>query len=165
MWMPEEQAKGFMAMLSKSIRPGVQLKTHRLNDAELPNLDVIGRTSTGVHLISPWNPQLRVLKENKHSLPTSRATVINQDLNPAPSLAEYRNRVRTMLLRAQQGKLPTDIANRRDNAGRQVFVNPATQDTLAQDLRTGQLVTGYRRRFPTPTSAAPGEFIHWWDRL
>jgi hypothetical protein len=163
--MPEETAKQVGSMLGKATRPGVALTTHTLHDAHLPQLDVIHRTPGGIHFISPWQPNVRQIKELKHSLPTARSVTRNPDLNPAPSLATYRRRLQTMLQKVFDGGLPEDVSARGDNLANRAFIDPATNDALVQNRDTGQLLSFYRRTHPTQVSEAPAQFTHWWDNL
>lgn len=163
--MPEQQTKGFASMLSKSLRPGVTLKTETISDKLLPQLDVIGRTEGGVHLISPWDPAARILKEHKHVLPTAKSVTFNPDLNPAPNLAAYRERLRNLLVQAQAGKLPTEVAPQRGSVQHTAFIDPKTRNAIVQSPETGQIVSAYQKYSPSHLSDTPGEFLNWWQRM
>lgn len=149
-WMPKERAIEVGKTLYPLLTPDKRsrLSSQPMDEAILNRMDTVGTSSDGaVRHVSFWEPGARVVKEQAHSLPTAASRANNMDLNPAPSVEVYRERLYQALRNAGNKRLHRQI----DSGNNLGLVDLQTGDNLVINP-SRNLISSYFRRLRIPRS-------------
>lgn len=159
-WLEKAKAQQIGRQLKPLLSTPDRLTTQMIPKSRLGNLDVVGQ-GDGSYFISPWaSKEQRLLKETKHVGPKPT----DADLNPAPSIEVYRQRLSAAL--ANRKNMLADVSNRSDAGLSQGWYDKATRDMLALD-NEGFLKSYHRRFQPIHSNnlSDAKDMRMWWERI